>query len=112
MTQKPQPLLDEAALDEACSHPTAVIYKHSPRCGMSLSAVNQIGKFMESEPDVPVYLVDVVADRKLAREVERRLGVRHESPQAIVLVEGVATWNASHRRVTAEALSSALRPAP
>lgn len=110
MTHTPKPLRDEAGLEEAFAHPTAVIYKHSPRCGMSLSAVYQIGRFMEAEPDVPVYLVDVVADRSLAREVESRLGVRHESPQAIVLVEGVATWDASHRGVTALALSSAVRP--
>lgn len=108
----PQPITDEAGLEAACARAMAVILKHSPRCGVSRTAVHQVQRFMEAEPHVPVYLVDVVRDGPLAREVERRLGVRHESPQAILLEEGVAVWDASHRRVTAAALASALRSGP
>jgi bacillithiol system protein YtxJ len=33
-----------------------------------------------------------------------RLGVRHETPQAILLRDGRPVWNASHFRITADAL--------
>jgi bacillithiol system protein YtxJ len=47
--------------------------------------------------------------REVSREVEARTGVRHESPQALILRGGEAVWSASHWRVTAEAVESALR---
>jgi bacillithiol system protein YtxJ len=36
------------------------------------------------------------------------LGVRHETPQAILLRDGVPVWSASHFRITAEALKKVL----
>lgn len=88
-----------------------MIYKHSPRCGVSLNAADEVRRFAGSATEVPVYVVDVVRDRELAREVERRLGVRHESPQVILLRDGDAVWDASHRAVTARALADALAQA-
>jgi bacillithiol system protein YtxJ len=35
-------------------------------------------------------------------------GVRHQSPQAILLRDGRAVWNGSHGGITAEALERAL----
>ena len=82
----------------------AVIYKHSPACGLSSMAAGEIRRFMEANPSVPVYLVDVLRDRALSVEVERRFGIRHESPQVIVVRAGEPSWNASHRGVVASAL--------
>jgi bacillithiol system protein YtxJ len=109
MTAAPRPIVDGVGLEAACLAETAVIYKHSPRCGFSLAALYQVRRFMEAEPAVPVYTIDVVADRDVAREVERRLGVRHESPQVILLKTGVPVWDAAHGGVTAAALAHALR---
>jgi bacillithiol system protein YtxJ len=55
----------------------------------------------------------VVEERELAREVERATGVRHESPQAILVHDGRVVWNASHGAITRRSLAEALvgRPA-
>ena len=45
----------------------------------------------------------------LGQAVAARTGVRHESPQGLLLVGGEAVWSASHGDVTAEAVSDALR---
>jgi hypothetical protein len=37
----------------------------------------------------------------------KRLGVRHETPQAILLRDGKPVWKASHFRITADALAQA-----
>ncbi|MBK5099311.1 MAG: DUF2847 family protein, partial [Gemmatimonadetes bacterium] len=34
-----------------------------------------------------------------------RLGIRHQSPQIILLADGQPVWNASHGAVTAEILT-------
>lgn len=88
--------------------PTAVLYKHSPTCGLCDIALEEITAFVETHPDVPVHLIDVLAQRAVSNAVEAQLGVRHESPQAFVFRDGAVTWHGSHRRITAGALASAV----
>lgn len=102
---EPTRIQETGALDAVFEAPLAVIYKHSPYCGLSAWAAKEIHRFMADHPDVPVYLVDVVRDRSVSSELESRLGIRHESPQVIVLRDGEARWNASHRGVSAGALA-------
>jgi bacillithiol system protein YtxJ len=53
-------------------------------------------------------LVDVTSGQALSHAIEERTGVRHESPQVIVLRHGKATWHASHFAITARAVADAL----
>lgn len=94
-------------MEKALEQPLAILYKHSPLCGLSAIAAREVRSFAESRPDVPVYVVDVIRDRELSREAARRLETRHESPQALVLRAGAVAWHGSHRAVTEEALRAA-----
>lgn len=47
--------------------------------------------------------------RELSAEIENRLGVDHQSPQVIVLRNGQVVWNASHFKITADAVAEAVR---
>ena len=85
-----------------------VIFKHSPICALSTRALPHIRRFEEQCPEVPVYRVDVIRQRKLAGRIAEDLGVRHESPQVIVLIAGEPSWHASHRKVTTESLAAAM----
>lgn len=101
----PQSIRASTDLDTVLAEPVAVVYKHSPLCGASARAAREVRLFIDEHPDVPVYLIDVIRDRPLAREVARRLSTRHESPQAFLLRAGEVVWTASHHGVTAEAIS-------
>ena len=103
-----RPVRDEEELERVLAEPVAILYKHSPLCGLSAIAAREVRRFVEEGPGTPVYLLDVIRERSLAREVERRLGIRHESPQAIVLRRGRPVWDASHRGVTADGLRAAV----
>ncbi len=83
-----------------------LIFKHSLTCPISSAAYSEIKK-IKSE----VALVVVQKARDISREIETRTGVRHESPQAIVLRDGRAVWSDSHWGVTAERVGQALRDA-
>ena len=96
---------DRTTLQEALAAPAALIYKHSPACYSSTRAYREVQAFLVDTPDVPVFMVDVIYDRPLSREIEATLGIRHESPQAILLRFGEPVWHTSHFRITAEALS-------
>lgn len=104
---EPIPIQSAADVDRVLEEPLAVLYKHSPLCGLSTMAAAEVRSFMAGSPDVPVYIVDVVRHRPASRELERRLSVRHESPQAFVLRDGEVAWHGSHRDVKASALDAA-----
>lgn len=102
-------LRDATELDEVLRAPRVVLYKHSSRCGISTMALLEVRHFAATHPDVPVYQIDVVAQRPLARTIADRLSVKHASPQAILVRSGEATWHASHFGISADALQEALR---
>jgi bacillithiol system protein YtxJ len=94
----------DAALDEALELPRAFLYKHSTRCGTSLRALMEVERFARSGTEIPVFAIDVVRHRSLSNEAAVRLGVRHQSPQAILIEEGTPVWHASHSSITATTL--------
>jgi bacillithiol system protein YtxJ len=62
----------------------------------------------ESRP--PQYaMVTVQTHRAVSNAVAQRLGVRHETPQALLIRDGRVVWSASHFRVTAAAVEDAIR---
>ena len=91
-------------LEQTLKLPIAVIYKHSSRCPLSRSARSEMGRFELDMPDLPVFIVDVIRNAALSSAVEQRTGVKHESPQAILLRDGVVKWHASHYDVTRASL--------
>lgn len=84
----------------------AVIFKHSPACGGSYLALRVVEAFSNRHPQVPVLMVDVLGQRPLSNAIAEQLGVRHESPQAIVTCTGRATWSGSHSAISVESLAS------
>lgn len=94
------------ALNERSRERPMVIFKHSLTCPISSAAYEQMTRF-----DGEVTLIEVQVARQLSNEIEIKLGVRHESPQVIILNKGQVAWNASHFKITAEAVADAVRKA-
>lgn len=94
----------DAAIAESWSRPV-LIFKHSFSCGTSAEAHEELSTLGE----VPIiYLVDVQASRAVSRAMADRFGIRHESPQALLLWQGQVQWAASHYHVTADEVRQAL----
>jgi bacillithiol system protein YtxJ len=94
------------ALIESSRERPLVIFKHSLTCPISSAAYDQMAQY---EGDVA--LVEVQRARGLSSAIESRFGVEHESPQVIVLRKGQVCWDASHFKITAEAVAKAVREA-
>ena len=105
-------LVDIAALDAAIAesrHRPVVLFKHSARCGISCEALDELQTHLsEARAEASYNLITVQSHRHISDEASARLGIRHETPQAIVLRDGRQVWNASHFRITADALSRVL----
>jgi bacillithiol system protein YtxJ len=65
-------------------------------------------RFLDSAGNIVCGLVLVIERRTVSNAIESMLGVRHESPQAILLKDGKPKWNASHWSITFDALTRAL----
>jgi len=93
----------EALIEQSQANPV-VIFKHSTTCPISASAYEEM-----QQVSGEVNLVEVQSARPVSEELEKRLGIRHESPQVIILRRGKAVWDASHWRIKADAVADAVR---
>jgi bacillithiol system protein YtxJ len=98
----------EAAIAESLDRPV-VLFKHSRTCGISCEALDELHAHLANDDGKATYkMITVQSHRRVSDTVSERLGIRHETPQAIVIRGGRPVWSASHFRITAEELSRAL----
>ena len=105
------PVTDAAALDELFARSDdapVLLFKHSTTCPISAHAYREMSR-LDAGAAGEVALVVVQTARPLSNEIAERTGVRHESPQAIVLRAGKPVWTASHYDITAAAVEQAVR---
>lgn len=99
----------EAALRESFSQPVLIL-KHSCACGVSAQALDEVSDWLRQAPVRALsYLVTVQTSRDIANAITQRLGVRHESPQALIVRDGRVHWHGSHFRVTPTAIAQQLQ---
>jgi bacillithiol system protein YtxJ len=97
---------DRAALDNLLTDSKqrpVIVFKHSNACSISSRAYREMEKV---QADVNILVVQSARD--VSRELANLTGIRHETPQVIVLRDGKAVWNASHFDVQAGAVAKAL----
>jgi bacillithiol system protein YtxJ len=87
-----------------------LLFKHSHSCGTSLEALDQLIEHLDEarHHDTDYAVVTVQTHRDISNAVSARLGMRHETPQALLIRDGRVIWSASHFRVTADAMAKAL----
>jgi len=91
----------ERALERSEDNPVW-IFQHDPFCPISRAAWTEVARY-----DGNIDLVDVAGRHALVRAIEARTGVRHESPQVLLLRHRQAVWSASHFAITAAAMTKA-----
>lgn len=74
-----------------------VIFKHSTTCGISRMVMNMFSanyEFLDSQIDL--YYLDLHAYREVSNEVGYKFQVIHQSPQLLVIKNGIVVAHASH----------------
>ena len=90
-------------LFEKSNEEPVVLFKHSVTCPISSGVYYEV-----SEVEADVNLVIVQKARHISNEIATKTGIRHESPQAIVLKNGKAVYHASHYDITAQDVENSL----
>jgi len=100
-----------AQLDDlfnASSRRPVWLFKHSLICPTSAGAWHEFEKFAARQSDrALIGVIEIQRARELSREVAVRTGVRHESPQVLLIRDGLAVWHGSHWEITEQALDQA-----
>ncbi len=80
----------DAVFNMSHERPVAVL-KHSNSCGISANVMYDL-----RDIEADVYVIVVQENRELSNSLADRIGHRHQSPQAFVIENGVATYHATH----------------
>lgn len=74
-----------------------VFFKHSGRCNISTMALNRFEEYAkEIENHAVLFMIDVVNHRPTSLHAAEKTGIVHQSPQVLVIYQGVAIYDESH----------------
>jgi len=90
------------------------VFKQSPICPVSHHAQKEFEAWLEGSHEAPVTyaVIDVIAERDLARGLTKALDIKHESPQGLFFRSGELAWHGSHADLTKKRSAEALADAP
>ena len=83
-----------------------LIFKHSTRCGISRMVIKQFESlFNEENKQLKVYYLDLLNFREVSSKLSEVFQVIHQSPQLLVIKNGISIYNESHYEITKVNLS-------
>lgn len=92
-------MLDDAIANS--SQKPVVLFKHSTRCSISTMALNRLKNIPPNTINtIDAYYLDLITHRDVSNAIAEKLDVYHESPQVLILKNGVCTFDASHTDIT------------
>lgn len=75
---------------------TQLIFKHSTRCGISRMVMSQFESAFDLDLNADLYYLDLLNYREVSNEAGYKFQVLHQSPQLLVIKNGVVVVHASH----------------
>lgn len=103
-------LRDESEVDEIIARSAEkaqVIFKHSTRCSISAVAKGRLEK-ATAPPGADFYYLDIIGYRSISNKIAQKFGVHHESPQVLVIKNGVCVYDDSHMGINMNDVSANL----
>lgn len=83
-------------IEENSKTKTQLIFKHSTRCGISRMVMNQFVSDYDVDLNADLYYLDLLNHRDVSNKVGYKFQVLHESPQLLVIKNGVVVAHDSH----------------
>jgi len=95
-----------AELTEQSFEKRVLIFKHSTRCGISRNVLKQFEKEYDLATEVDAYYLDLLEYRPISSAIAIQFSLEHQSPQLIVLKNGIVVHHASHSDIDALAVKN------
>lgn len=96
------PMHDLGVLDEivTSSHQKpVVIFKHSTRCSISKFALKNFENEYQPDKNIDFYFLDLIQFRNISNAIASKFEVVHQSPQILLIQNGVCTYHDSHQDI-------------
>lgn len=84
-----------------------LLFKHSIRCSLSSMAKSRLDS-NDAGDTCETHYLDLISCREVSNEIVNMFGVRHESPQVILIKNGEAVYDASHSMIKWSAIQAQL----
>jgi len=82
------------------------IFKHSTSCFISKTVLKNFEKEINALEEKPeLYYLDLLANRAISNKISADFGIRHESPQFLVIEKGEVVNDASHQHISADQIA-------
>jgi len=86
-----------AEIEEKSKTKPQLIFKHSTTCGISRMVIRTFTNTFELTPEeVDVYYLDLHSNRNVSNETGYKFQVLHQSPQLLIIKNGITVAHASH----------------
>jgi len=85
---------------EESKHRTIMFFKHSTRCSISSMAKSRIENDWDLDEEVTPIYVDLIANRNISNLLADKFAVQHESPQIILVRDGISIYDTSHNQIS------------
>ena len=90
-----------AEIKEASNKRPQVIFKHSTTCGISRMVLNMFKSGYSLEKgQMDFHFLDLLANRDLSNAIASAFGVTHQSPQLLIVKNGVVVKHDSHGAIS------------
>jgi len=86
---------------------TIILFKHSPRCGISSSVLRKFEKQLNNleNDQIECYILNVIKHRNISNEISSYFSIQHESPQLLILKQRKVLAYDSHYEILSMDLS-------
>lgn len=86
-----------------------IIFKHSTRCIISKMVLDDFEKNWKTPAELAdLYFLDLLQYREISNHIASHFGVRHESPQLLLIKNGHAIYHESHDSIQADVIEKNL----
>ena len=93
-------------IKEISKNYSILIFKHSTRCGISRMVIKQFESlFNDQNKQLKVYYLDLLNFREVSSKLSEVFQVVHQSPQLLVIKNGISVYDESHSEITKVNLS-------
>jgi bacillithiol system protein YtxJ len=101
-----KPEVWQKVLKESKEKPV-ILFKHSNSCPVSSDAHDRVKKLeRQGAISESMYILIVQNAREISDRVEEDLGVKHETPQVLIIRDKEAAYHASHEDIDADELTN------
>lgn len=89
-----------------------LIFKHSTTCPISSMARHRVEvKWDFENGEVDAYHLDLLSYRNISNAIAEVFGVQHQSPQVLLIQDGMCIFDTSHLDITLEGIRNNLQVA-